>query len=231
MARTLRAAAITFLNGSAEPSPWARSDSPVLLRVSKPMVAHAEDRQSRPDIALLLFLLLNATLILRPGEMVPDLAEVPIYELLIVGACLLAHRRILRQFSWRAMTWQPVTLCVVGLLFAAVMSHLTHVYLSAAKDAGVLFFKTLIYYLLFLAVINSVARLRLFLLAVALASSGLVTLCLADYQGWVDLPFVNHVVELDGVTLTNEAQRVVRMRGAGIFSDPNDISLLIVAAG
>ena len=195
------------------------------------MVAHAEDRQTRPDIALLLFLLLNATLILRPAELVPALAEVPIYEFLILGACVFAHRRILRQFSLRAMTWQPVSLCVVGLPFSAVMSHLAHLYLSAALDAGVLFFKTLIYYALFLAVISSVQRLRLFFLAVALASSGLVALCVADYLGWLDLPFVNHIVEWDGVTWTNEARRVVRMRGAGIFSDPNDISLLIVAAG
>ena len=183
------------------------------------------------DPAFLVFLLLNATLILRPGELVPALAEAPIYEMLIVTAAVLAHRRILQQLSWQALTCQPVTLCVLGLLVAAVLSHLTHMYLFGAKESGTLFVKTLIYYVLLVAVIDSPEKLRKFLLAVTLITSVMVAMCVADYLSLVEIPFIKHIVESDGVTITNEAFRLTRMRGTGIFSDPNDISLLIVAAG
>jgi len=183
------------------------------------------------DPAFAFFLLLNATLILRPAELVPALAGAPIYEVLILAACVLAHRRIIGQFSWKALQSQPVTLCVLGLLGAAVLSHLTHMYLAGAQESAILLLKTLVYFLLFIAVVDTPDRLRAFLLAVALAASALVMLCVVDYWGWCDVPFINHIVEHEGVTLTNEAQRIERMRGAGIFSDPNDISLLIVAAG
>ena len=183
------------------------------------------------DLAFTLFLLVNAAMILRPSELVPALAVVPIYELLILAACAVAYSSMRQRWSKQALLAQPISICVVGIFLACVMSHLTHFYLFGIKESGILFLKTLVYYVLLVSVVDTPKRLRRFLLSVAVLSTAMVSLCAVDYLGWFDLQFINHITERDGFTATNADNVVLRMRGSGIFSDPNDISLLIVATG
>ncbi len=59
----------------------------------------------------------------------------------------------------------------------------------------------------------------------------MISFCLIDYLGIVDLPFIKHAEESYGQELDGNDIRIARMNGTGIFSDPNDISLLITATG
>jgi O-antigen ligase len=190
-------------------------------------MAGARDNQ----LAFTLFCLVTATMILRPGEMLPGLAGVPIYEGLILSTAALAHRRLLSLFSPATLKCQPIALCFVGVLFAIPISQLTHMYFGGAVDGLVEYLKAGLFFALLIAVVDRWERFERLLFVIATCATITVSLCVVDYYDIIDLPFITHVTESHGVDLTGADQRIARMNGTGIFSDPNDISLLIIATG
>jgi len=181
--------------------------------------------------AFILFLLVTTTLIIRPAELVKSLADLPIYESLILGAVALSYREIQRHFQPAALRQQPITLCAVVLIIAVFLSHMKHVYMHQVKSATVDYLETLIFYGLLVAVVDTPVRIRALLLTVALTSTVMVALCVLDYYEVVDYEFITHITDRHGKTATGADILEKRMRGTGLFQDPNDISLLIVAAG
>lgn len=182
-------------------------------------------------MTFILFLLATATVFLRPGEMFPALAEVPIYESLMIGCAVGCVGEIKRQCTWRELVRQPITLCVLGILVAVVLSHLTRFYMGGVVDSGTKFLKTVMYYLLLVGAVNTPRRLKQYLLTVTVCAGVMVALCAADYLGVIEIEHITHYAERDGVKDTGEDNFVWRMRGTGLFHDPNDISLVIVTVG
>ena len=186
-------------------------------------------------LAFGLFLLTTATLFLRPAELFVWMAEWPIYELLILSAFALAFQSFTAHFRWFNLARQPVTLCVVGLFVAVTLSHLQSIYLGGAIESGTLFFKTLIYYGLLITTVNSPGRLKTFLLTVAVCASMMVSLCVLDFYEVFDFEFIEHLDDIQGYADEDEDEEGVilvrRMRGTGIFQDPNDMAMVICATG
>src|SRR5581483_9793333 len=122
---------------------------------------------SAPACALgfALFLLVNAALFIRPAEIFPSLEELPVYELLIVTCLLFSLPVVVSQLNSRSLKANPTTACVLGLLAAVVLSQLTNFSLYGARTGGFDFAKVVVYYLLCVGLLNSVARLRNFLLS------------------------------------------------------------------
>ena len=182
-------------------------------------------------LAFGLFLLTTATLFLRPAELFIWMADWPIYELLILAALALAFQSFTGHFRWFMLARQPVTLCVVGVFVAIGLSHLQYIYLGGVLDSGTLFLKTLIYYGLLITTVNSPSRLKTFLVTVAVSASIMVTMCVVDYYEIYDFEFIQHLDDVDGLTDEDELITVRRMRGTGIFQDPNDMAMMICATG
>lgn len=180
-------------------------------------------------LAFGLFQLVTATLFLRPAELFSWVGELPLYEVLILSSLGLAATSVEPHFHWTALIRQPITLCAAGLLPAVAISHLQHFYLGGLVDSVPNFLKTLLYYALVITVVNSPRRLRAFLWNVALCTSVMVALCLFDYWGVVDLEFIVHLQDVDGHDDDGNPIIVHRMRGTGIFQDPNDLAMVIVA--
>lgn len=178
-----------------------------------------------------LFLMLTATLFLRPAELLPAIQGWPIYEVLIIGCLLGSVEQIRNQLSRDSLIRNPLTLCVVGVFVAVILSHATHGYAFGVRESAEAFGKTILYFFLFLAQVNTLPRLRQFALVTAIVASLMVFLCVIDYVGVVDFEFVTHVSDRDGIDEEGTTNWILRMRGTGIFEDPNDISLVIVAAG
>ncbi|MDA1015732.1 MAG: O-antigen ligase family protein [Planctomycetota bacterium] len=190
------------------------------------------DRPQESTIAFIFFILVNATLFLRPAEMFPDLATLPIYEVFILGAMALSGQGLQNQLTMASLKRHPLTMCVLGILGAIILSHVTHFYLSGIKNSGTEFLKVAIYYLLLIEVVDTPSRFRNFLIAVTTCAMIMVAMCVVDYLGWVDIEFLTHLEMRNGtVSQTGEIEWVWRMRGIGIFNDPNDISMVIVAVG
>lgn len=178
----------------------------------------------------LLFLLVNALLFLRPGDVVPELEWVPFYQLAIVTTGLFAFPRVLEQLRPQRLVERPVTLLVLGLLAAAVLSGLANGALWNAREGGETVAKLVIYYLLLVAVVNSPTRLRCFLIALAVLISVLTTLSLLQYFDQIDVPAFAAIEEAGVDRETGAVSIHRRLCGAGIFHDPNDFCLLLVIA-
>nr|MCH9790729.1 O-antigen ligase domain-containing protein [Planctomycetota bacterium] len=155
---------------------------------------------SAPNNAYCLFLMVNITLFLRPAELIPALANLPIYEVLILSSFFLSLDQIKRTLQVPMLKRQPITLCAIGILVAVVLSHASHMYLYGIRTSSIAFFKTLIYYILLVSVIDSPQRLKGLLKTVAITSSVMILLCVIDYSGLHDFEFIKHVSDRDGVS-------------------------------
>src|SRR5262245_43758079 len=99
-----------------------------------------------------LFVSLIALLFLRPQEILPGLRGMPLYELVILTAIAASALWLLGQLSPRSLTARPTTVCVLGLLAAVMLSHLSNFLVGEAAAWGFQFFKVVVLYLLMLAV-------------------------------------------------------------------------------
>jgi O-antigen ligase len=175
-----------------------------------------------------LFLLLTAVLFIRPSDILPPLLNVPVFELLIVSTMLACFPVLLEPFSLELLWDQPGILCVYLLLPAVVLSNLSHGDLYSARVYGNTFARTLVYFVLLIAVLDRPRRLRAFLLVVAVLILVDAAIALLSYHGRIELPGLEGLTQSVGVDEeTGETLAIVRLRGAGIFNDPNDIALIL----
>lgn len=178
-----------------------------------------------------LFLLVNATLFLRPAEIFPVVEAWPIYNWLIILALVAASPRIARTFATaNTLLASPVTVCVIGVWGSIVLSHLARFDLYSARMDGYGFLKVVAYFLLLVAVVNTRQRLFTFLGAIAVLTILLAALAVAHYHRIIDLPALAAVEEYDVDEFTGEKSVTRRLCATGIFNDPNDLSMIIVAS-
>ena len=217
-------------NHSAEETPLRAED---ILRVPEGhrLMIRSWTRPAVSQLAFLLLLGVCAAMILRPAELFPALDVVPIYESLIVAALVCGLAGMRQHFQWRNLTQQPAMLCVIGVLLAIAISHLQRFYFHGVKEGSIDFLKVLLLFGLVVSQTDTVSRLKTLLAVIAVTATITVTMCVLDFQGLVDFEFITHISDVDGVNDANQLARVSRMRGTGIFQDPNDLSLLIVFSG
>ena len=176
-----------------------------------------------------LFILLNAILFIRPSDIVPDLAAVPVYEIVILLCIAVSLPKIVAQLSLKSLQSRPISLFVVGLWFAVVFSQLIgRFYITAAKDAGIEFAKIIIYYLLLMSVVNTSLRLRQFLAALCILVAVVCGLAVLHYHSVISVPGMRSIEQGGIDRVTGQYITVRRMQGTGVFGDPNDLSLLAV---
>jgi hypothetical protein len=192
------------------------------------------------------FLLVTATLLIRPAELLPELRSARLYEasILLCLACSLSQ--VLEQLTLRSLETRPITVGMFGLLMAVVLSHLSQGNTELAVEQGVVFLKIVVYYLLLVGNINSAARMRLFIVCLGVFSAVCVGIAVLQYYEVIKLPEPEPEIVLDElgrpkvvgaekvVVVDKEYDPVVgqvvefqRLRGVGIFSDPNDLCLLL----
>jgi hypothetical protein len=121
---------------------------PAAIPLRRTDLATPHSRAGVGRIAFPAFLLLNATLFMRPAEIVPDLNGLPIYEVIILGCLLATAPEIVKRLQQRSLADNPITVCVLGMLVAVVASRLFQGDLARAHYYGEEFLKIVLYYLL-----------------------------------------------------------------------------------
>ena len=130
-------------------------------------------------------------LFVRPAEIVPALLGWEIYQVCILACLTTCFPVLLEQFQPRALEARPLTVCVLGLLLAVVLSHLTAFRFSDTALLGWDFFKTVLYFLLFVGLVNTPSRLRWMFLVAALCSLPSSPLAVLQYHHVITLPNLN----------------------------------------
>src|SRR2546430_10668069 len=184
--------------------------------------AAAAPAVARNGVGFFLFILLNATLYVRPAEIVPGLLGLEIYQTLIIACLAVSFTCVLEQLSIRSLEGRPITVCVIGLAFAVVLSHLANVYMSAAVLQGWDFLKVLLYYLLLVGLVNSPARLRRFLFWLLIFCLAMTVLAVLEYHELISLPSLSSLKEGQRDQTSGKEVFLRRLRSSGIFRDPND---------
>jgi hypothetical protein len=179
-------------------------------------------------VGFVLFLLVNAALFIRPGELFPDWADLPIYQTLIVCCALGAVPALGDQLRPSALRVQPITVCVLGMLVAIELSLLCQFKTWEAKMFGYDFVKVVLYYLLLVGLLTTPQRYRLFLLCLLGSIAVLTGLALLQYFEVIDLPALTVLQERAIDPETGDLVAVPRLRSTGMFNDPNDLCLILV---
>jgi putative inorganic carbon (hco3(-)) transporter len=179
-------------------------------------------------IAFYLFLLVNAVLFVRPAEIVPALEGAPIYEVVILSALAATASAVWKQVTLRNLSARPLTVCMFGLLAAVVFANLSHGALYEARTDSVGFAKIVLYYLLLVAVVNTPAKLRVFLGWLGGLILILTTLTLLQYHGAINVASLEAIQQREVDATTGESRVFPRLCGMGIFHDPNDLSVILV---
>jgi O-antigen ligase len=191
-----------------------------------------------------LFILANALLFIRPSELIAELAAVEIYRWFIVACLAVSLPVVVRQFSVHFPGVPPIVSCVVLLLPAVVLSGLFHGNIALILDTVTEFGKVLIYFLLLISLVTDTARLRQFLHWISLFSAAVALVAVMRYHADIALPTrlpkadagtkdaIHGTFVVDKVRddQTGQLSDVQRMCGTGIFNDPNDFALVLVAA-
>lgn len=188
-----------------------------------PSSAKFSSRRRSPSVVaavdFFLFLLVNAALFVRPGELFPATYGWPIYNCLIIANLLVAAPAVLNQLSEKRLSQSPITVCVLGVWVFIILSQLVRADLALAWSGGYEFAKVVAYFLLLVGIVSTPRRLYVFLGSVVAFTLVVNVLAVLQYRGLIELSTISAIAEGD----------INRMRGTGIFNDPNDLSMIIVA--
>ncbi len=177
-----------------------------------------------------LFLLVNAALFIRPAELSPALKTVPIYEILILSCFACSILNIVQQFTKSGILVQPITVFVLALIIPIFVSSLATEELSKAWEHAFEFLKVLVYFVLLISVVNTPRRLRYFLICITLFAAAVTLIAVLDYNQVIDLKTLQSSLKDTRNEESPDHLVFNRLRATGIFSDPNDFSLLLVIA-
>ena len=175
-----------------------------------------------------LFVLLHAVLFVRPADIFPALDGAPIYEGVILLCLAASAPRVLARLSPRRLYEQPVVTAVVGLVVAVILSHLAYGRTTEAVEWGMRVLKIAIYFLLLVSIVDTPARLRRFVGWVGVLVVGTTALSVAQHHELIDLPALAAIQQMEIDAETGETFKLDRLCGAGIFNDPNDLSVILV---
>lgn len=177
------------------------------------------------------FLLVHASLFLRPGEVIPDLRGVNLMLAFAVLNVIVALPDVLRQFSSKALEQRPMTLCLLGLLVAVGMSHLVHFRIDEALERSFDMLKCVVYYLLLVSVVDSPRRVRSFVGWTLVFTAVMATIAIMDYHGVIRLEKLDRKNALFyGTMAAYKEGPIERMEGSGLFQDPNEICAMLAAS-
>lgn len=202
-----------------------------------PRPAAAAEEPSRPtgwpepnSLGFAFFILLNALLFIRPSELATFLHDVPFYFVAILLCLAVSFPVILEQLFPESLYRRPLTLLVLGLLGAVFLSLMAQLLLEKMADGGVEFIKVVIYYLLFVGLVTSPGRIRTFLWWLTIFVFVITLLTVLNYHEFIELPTVKQAIDKEKDTGTGTLLTVRRLQGTGIFSDPNELCVLVVVA-
>lgn len=182
------------------------------------------------DMGYPLLILLTAVLFLRPEELIPSIAGLRLY-LIVIALCVLGNLPALGR-AWQDIVRgrNPVGVCVLGVLAAVLASNLFRGRIEPATDLTGEFAKVVVYYALLVGVLDTPARLRGFLGWAAGLILAATALTLLNFHEVIEVEALRPIEQRDYNPATGEMTSSLRLCGSGIYNDPNDLCLALVFA-
>ena len=180
-----------------------------------------------PQLAL--FVLLNVVLLLRPGDMVPELNRWPIYLALLLLTWVVALPRLLESGRLHGLLQHPTTWCILGVQLSVWLSHASSGRSYEAREASVEFAKVLLYYFLLVLVLDTPERVRSFLNWLVALIGALTFIAILQFYDVAQLVPQSTLLEQQAFDpASGEYVLIRRLCSIGLFNDPNDLCLILV---
>jgi hypothetical protein len=200
------------------------------LSYPQPLVSARGSAHPGPGLAapgyvlgFLLFILVNAVLFMRPTEIFPDYLYAQTYLVLTLACLAVSLPTVWKQLATSSLAAQPITVCVLGLIVAIALSHLTRFAIDDAVVNAWEFAKIALYYLLLVGLVNTPGRLRQFLFWIVCFILVQAVMAVLAFHRVVDLRYFNPISEEQpGISLMKGAYQLLRLVGSGIFNNPNE---------
>jgi O-antigen ligase len=128
----------------------------------------------------------------------------------------------MKELDTSSLFAQPISLCILGLLLAILMSHVARFALEDAAASGWAFAKIVLYYLLFIGLTSTPRRLRLVLLWLAAFVFVHAVVALLQFHRMINVPYFSPLPDAVGVDQFGHDTVIDRLVGSGIFHNPNE---------
>jgi O-antigen ligase len=174
-----------------------------------------------------LFLIVNFILFVRPGDINPDWAWIPFYEVSMLATTAFAFVSVLRQFLPPLVFQRPMLLLLLGMAFIGGVSGTITTDLYTGRLAVFEVGKVILYFVLLVAVVRTPARAKWFLLYLLLCITFITVLAMLQYHELINIPTLAALAQGEWNPETFQKELTYRMRSTGIYNDPNDLSLVI----
>lgn len=176
-----------------------------------------------------LFVILNGVLLIRPEELLPDIDGLRLYLIAIALNVFVAAPRLAETLRLKELAARPITVCVLGVWAAGILSQLVRGQIGLAIDFAGEFGKVMLYYLLLVSIIDSSSRLRAFFGWIVAFVVVISTLGLLQHHEVIDIETMRPLERGTNVDPeTGERTLIYQLRGTGIYNDPNDLCLILV---
>jgi O-antigen ligase len=174
----------------------------------------------------ILFLIVNAILFLRPAELVSDLAALPLYQIAILACLACSIVPIMRLFMTSPLHLHP-TFILVGVMVTITAATLfSNKGFNENSVTDLLdYLKVIVYFVLFLALVDTPARLRALTVVITLCVLVTATISILHYKEIISIPKLE---VLENVTLpSGEEIQQRRLRFSGMLQDPNEVAVFL----
>jgi O-antigen ligase len=175
-----------------------------------------------------LFLLLNAVLLIRPEELFPEIAGIRLYLIVIVLCIVASLPALVEKLRPASLGAFPLSAFLVGYLLLMTFAVVPHGRSDEVGDLGYQCLKNGLYFFLFLATVDSVRRFEIFLGTLVVLIGLTTTLAVMQYHGYSDFQALEPYREGRVDPETGEFVGLVRLKGSGMFADPNDFCQMLL---
>ncbi len=172
-------------------------------------------------------LVTTATLMLRPSDFFQTTFP---YFLISFGFCLLFGAQVLqKELTLDRILNQPIVTCMMGVALGIFLSQVSHLNFERAILLTLVYFKTLAYVVMVFGLIKKTERLENFCRWLLLFIFIGVTVSVLQFNGLIHLENFDAAYKEGLSTFDENGKRnfIYRLKGVGIFSDPNDFCLIL----
>ncbi len=183
-----------------------------------------------PGLGFFLFILLNASLFIRPVDLIESLAGWPIYNVLIVSSLAVSAGAVLFQLTRGSLSRNPIHACTLCFWACMVLSLLSQFLIGEAINIGIELGKTVLFYFLVVALLESYPRIRKFLLWLCFFVVVLTAVAMLQYYEVINIPALEPVKQGQEEVDEETGKPIIlaRLQSVGFYNNPNDLSRILV---
>lgn len=175
-----------------------------------------------------LFVLLTTVLLIRPEELFPEMAGLRLFLIVQMLCTAASVSALAERLSPHSLRCHPLTAFLLAYLFMLMFSLIPSGRSGDMGDVSYMCLKNGLYFFLALSTVNTPQRFTGLLTALAVCVGTASGLSILQYHGYIDIPAIEPYHEGHYNPDTGEFIGSIRLKGTGIFADPNDFCLMLL---